>query len=68
LLLPLFLSIFSALAGNMGMKIQKRMLELPSRTYEFASSLKSFFGGGTVMGVAGLAVLGLTFIFFFHFL
>jgi K(+)-stimulated pyrophosphate-energized sodium pump len=52
--------------GNENRK--KRMLELPSRTYEFASSLKSFFGGGTVMGVAGLAVLGLTFIFFFHFL
>jgi K(+)-stimulated pyrophosphate-energized sodium pump len=43
------------------------MLELPSRTYEFASSLKSFFGGGTVMGlgVAGLAVLGLTTFYIF---
>ena len=66
-------AFFSALAGNMGMKIAAKT---NVRTTQAARSslpqaLKVSFGGGTVMGlgVAGLAVLGLTsfFIFFFHF-
>ena len=69
----IFGAFFSALAGNMGMKIAT---ESNVRTTQAARSslpqaLKVSFGGGTVMGlgVAGLAVLGLTtfFIFFFHF-
>ena len=69
----IFGAIFSALAGNMGMKIATKT---NVRTTQAARSslpqaLKVSFGGGTVMGlgVAGLAVLGLTgfFIFFFHF-
>ena len=65
-------AVFSALAGNMGMKIATKT---NVRTTQAAKSslpnaLKVSFGGGTVMGlgVAGLAVLGLTsfFIFFFH--
>jgi K(+)-stimulated pyrophosphate-energized sodium pump len=65
-------AIFSALAGNMGMKIATKT---NVRTTQAARSslpqaLKVAFGGGTVMGlgVAGLAVLGLTafFILFFH--
>jgi K(+)-stimulated pyrophosphate-energized sodium pump len=68
-----FGAIFSALAGNMGMKIATKT---NVRTTQAARSslpqaLKVSFGGGTVMGlgVAGLAVLGLTgfFIFFFHY-
>lgn len=68
-----FGAFFSALAGNMGMKIATKT---NVRTTQAARSslpqaLKVSFGGGTVMGlgVAGLAVLGLTtfFIFFFHF-
>jgi K(+)-stimulated pyrophosphate-energized sodium pump len=41
-----------------------------SCAYQFTTGFKSFFGGGTVMGlgVAGLAVLGLTgFLFSFHY-
>jgi K(+)-stimulated pyrophosphate-energized sodium pump len=68
-----FGAFFSALAGNMGMKIATKT---NVRTTQAARSslpqaLKVSFGGGTVMGlgVAGLAVLGLTtfFIFFFHY-
>jgi K(+)-stimulated pyrophosphate-energized sodium pump len=52
----------------MGMKIATKMLE-PLTGGTFAASIKSSFSGGTVMGlgVAGLAVLGLTSFFFFHF-
>ena len=66
-------AFFSALAGNMGMKIATKT---NVRTTEAAktslpNALKVSFGGGTVMGlgVAGLAVLGLTtfFIIFFHY-
>ncbi|WP_294822731.1 sodium-translocating pyrophosphatase [uncultured Flavobacterium sp.] len=75
LIVPAFIfgAIFSALAGNMGMKIATKT---NVRTTQAARSslpqaLKVSFGGGTVMGlgVAGLAVLGLTgfFIFFFHY-
>lgn len=69
----IFGAIFSALAGNMGMKIATKT---NVRTTQAARSslpqaLKVSFSGGTVMGlgVAGLAVLGLTgfFIFFFHY-
>lgn len=69
----IFGAIFSALAGNMGMKIATKT---NVRTTQAARSslpkaLKISFGGGTVMGlgVAGLAVLGLTvfFIVFFHY-
>jgi K(+)-stimulated pyrophosphate-energized sodium pump len=65
-------AIFSAFAGNMGMKIATKT---NVRTTEAAktslpNALKVSFGGGTVMGlgVAGLAVLGLTLFFlaFYH--
>ncbi|WP_417237741.1 sodium-translocating pyrophosphatase [Bizionia sp.] len=69
----IFGAVFSAFAGNIGMKIATKT---NVRTTQAAKSslpnaLKVSFGGGTVMGlgVAGLAVLGLTifFIGFFHF-
>jgi K(+)-stimulated pyrophosphate-energized sodium pump len=74
LIIPAFIigAVFSALAGNMGMKIATKT---NVRTTEAAktslpNALKVSFGGGTVMGlgVAGLAVLGLTafFILFFQ--
>ena len=62
-------AIFSALAGNIGMRIAT---EANARTAEAAKTslpqaLKVSFGGGTVMGlgVAGLAVLGLSLFFLF---
>lgn len=61
-------AFFSALAGNIGMRIAT---EANARTAEAAktslpNALKVSFGGGTVMGlgVAGLAVLGLSLLFF----
>jgi len=66
-------AIFSALAGNMGMKIATKtnVRTTQAARTSLPNALKVSFGGGTVMGlgVAGLAVLGLTafFIFFFHF-
>lgn len=69
----IFGAIFSALAGNMGMKIATKtnVRTTQAARTSLPSALKISFGGGTVMGlgVAGLAVLGLTafFIFFFHF-
>lgn len=66
-------AIFSALAGNMGMKIATKtnVRTTQAARTSLPEALKISFGGGTVMGlgVAGLAVLGLTafFIFFFHF-
>ncbi len=69
----IFGAIFSALAGNMGMKIatQTNVRTTQAARTSLPEALKISFGGGTVMGlgVAGLAVLGLTafFIFFFHF-
>ena len=71
LIVPAFVvgAIFSALAGNIGMRIAT---EANARTAEAAKTslpkaLKLSFGGGTVMvlGVAGLAVLGLHFGFCF---
>lgn len=63
-----FGAVFSALAGNIGMRIAT---EANTRTAEAAKTslpqaLKVSFGGGTVMGlgVAGLAVLGLSLFFF----
>ena len=69
----IFGAIFSALAGNMGMKIatQTNVRTTQAARTSLPKALKVSFGGGTVMGlgVAGLAVLGLTgfFIFFFHY-
>lgn len=68
----IFGAIFSALAGNMGMKIatQSNVRTTQAARTSLPQALKISFGGGTVMGlgVAGLAVLGLTafFIIFFH--
>ena len=65
-------AIFSALAGNMGMKIATKtnVRTTQAAKTSLPNALKVSFGGGTVMGlgVAGLAVLGLTafFILFFH--
>ena len=71
LIVPAFIvgAIFSALAGNIGMRIAT---EANARTAEAAKTslpkaLQVSFGGGTVMGlgVAGLAVFGLTLWFLF---
>ncbi|WP_034259474.1 sodium-translocating pyrophosphatase [Altibacter lentus] len=71
MIVPAFIfgAIFSALAGNIGMRIAT---EANTRTAEAAKTslpqaLKVSFGGGTVMGlgVAGLAVLGLSLFFMF---
>ncbi len=70
MIVPAFIlgAVFSALAGNIGMRIAT---EANARTAEAAktnlpNALKVSFGGGTVMGlgVAGLAVLGLSLLFF----
>ncbi|CAM4102895.1 sodium-translocating pyrophosphatase [Gillisia hiemivivida] len=67
----IFGAFFSALAGNMGMKIATKtnVRTTQAAKTSLPNALKVSFGGGTVMGlgVAGLAVLGLTsfFIFFF---
>ncbi|MFT5146704.1 MAG: K(+)-stimulated pyrophosphate-energized sodium pump [Polaribacter sp.] len=66
-------AIFSAFAGNMGMKIATKtnVRTTQAAKTSLPNALKVSFGGGTVMGlgVAGLAVLGLTafFIFFFQY-
>src|SRR5690625_1113657 len=66
MIVPAFIfgALFSALAGNIGMRIAT---DANARTAEAAKTslpqaLKVSFGGGTVMGlgVAGLAVLGLS--------
>ena len=71
LIVPAFIvgAIFSALAGNIGMRIAT---EANARTAEAAKTslpkaLQVSFGGGTVMGlgVAGLAVFGLALWFLF---
>ncbi len=65
-------AIFSAFAGNMGMKIATKtnVRTTQAAKTSLPNALKVSFGGGTVMGlgVAGLAVLGLTafFIGFYH--
>jgi K(+)-stimulated pyrophosphate-energized sodium pump len=69
----IFGAFFSALAGNMGMKIATKtnVRTTQAARTSLPQALKVSFGGGTVMGlgVAGLAVLGLTafFIIFFQF-
>ena len=69
MIVPAFIigAIFSAVAGNIGMRVAT---DANSRTTEAARSslpkaLKVSFGGGTVMGlgVAGLAVLGMSLFF-----
>jgi len=71
MIVPAFITgaIFSALAGNIGMRIAT---DANARTAEAArtslpQALKVSFSGGTVMGmgVAGLAVLGLSLFFMF---
>src|SRR6187402_2843192 len=68
----IFGAFFSALAGNMGMKIATKtnVRTTQAARTSLPQALKVSFGGGTVMGlgVAGLAVLGLTgfFILFFR--
>src|SRR6476660_8412036 len=68
----IFGAFFSALAGNMGMKIATKtnVRTTQAARTSLPQALKVSFGGGTVMGlgVAGLAVLGLTgfFIIFFR--
>ena len=65
-------AIFSAFAGNMGMKIATKtnVRTTQAAKTSLPNALKVSFGGGTVMGlgVAGLAVLGLTsfFILFYQ--
>jgi len=65
-------AIFSTFAGNMGMKIATKtnVRTTQAAKTSLPNALKVSFGGGTVMGlgVAGLAVLGLTafFIGFFY--
>ncbi|MCF6306378.1 MAG: sodium-translocating pyrophosphatase [Flavobacteriaceae bacterium] len=69
----IFGAFFSAYAGNMGMKIATKtnVRTTQAARTSLPNALKVSFGGGTVMGlgVAGLAVLGLTlfFIVFYHY-
>jgi len=69
----IFGALFSAWAGNMGMKIATKtnVRTTQAAITSLPNALKISFGGGTVMGlgVAGLAVLGLTtfFILFFQY-
>ena len=57
-----FGALFSAFAGNMGMKIATKtnVRTTQAARTSLPQALKVSFGGGTVMGlgVAGLAVLG----------
>ena len=68
----IFGALFSAFAGNMGMKIATKtnVRTTQAARTSLPNALKVSFGGGTVMGlgVAGLAVLGLTafFIVFYN--
>ncbi len=68
----IFGAVFSAYAGNIGMKIATKtnVRTTQAARTSLPNALKISFGGGTVMGlgVAGLAVLGLTafFIIFYH--
>jgi len=68
----IFGAFFSAFAGNVGMKIATKtnVRTTQAARTSLPKALKVSFGGGTVMGlgVAGLAVLGLTafFIIFYH--
>jgi K(+)-stimulated pyrophosphate-energized sodium pump len=68
----IFGALFSAFAGNMGMRIATKtnVRTTQAAKTSLPNALKVSFGGGTVMGlgVAGLAVLGLTvfFIIFYN--
>ena len=68
----IFGAVFSAFAGNIGMKIATKtnVRTTQAAKTSLPNALKVSFGGGTVMGlgVAGLAVLGLTafFILFYQ--
>ncbi|MGY8926673.1 MAG: sodium/proton-translocating pyrophosphatase, partial [Flavobacteriales bacterium] len=66
----IFGALFSAIAGNMGMRIATKtnVRTTQAARTSLPQALKVSFGGGTVMGlgVAGLAVLGLT-VFFIAF-
>jgi K(+)-stimulated pyrophosphate-energized sodium pump len=68
----IFGAVFSAFAGNIGMKIATKtnVRTTQAARTSLPNALKISFGGGTVMGlgVAGLAVLGLTafFIIFYQ--
>lgn len=68
----IFGAVFSAFAGNIGMKIATKtnVRTTQAARTSLPNALKISFGGGTVMGlgVAGLAVLGLTtfFIIFYN--
>ncbi|MEC8724083.1 MAG: sodium-translocating pyrophosphatase [Bacteroidota bacterium] len=68
----IFGALFSAYAGNVGMKIATKtnVRTTQAARTSLPKALKISFGGGTVMGlgVAGLAVLGLTafFILFYN--
>jgi len=65
-------AVFSAIAGNIGMRIATKanVRTTQAARTSLAKALKVSFAGGTVMGlgVAGLAVFGLSFLFilFFH--
>jgi len=67
----IFGAFFSAYAGNMGMKIATKtnVRTTQAAKTSLPDALKVSFGGGTVMGlgVAGLAVLGLTVFFIIFF-
>ena len=69
----IFGAVFSAFAGNIGMKIATKtnVRTTQAAISSLPKALKISFGGGTVMGlgVASLAVLGLTafFIIFYNF-
>ena len=69
----IFGAFFSAFAGNIGMKIATKtnVRTTQAARTSLPNALKVSFGGGTVMGlgVAGLAVLGLTvfFIIFYNY-
>jgi K(+)-stimulated pyrophosphate-energized sodium pump len=69
----IFGAVFSAFAGNIGMRIATKtnVRTTQAAKTSLPDALKVSFGGGTVMGlgVAGLAVLGLTifFIIFYNY-
>ena len=69
MIIPAFIigAVFSALAGNIGMRIatQTNVRTTQAARTSLPKALKISFGGGTVMGlgVAGLAVFGLSLLF-----
>ncbi|MGQ2107674.1 sodium-translocating pyrophosphatase [Ornithobacterium rhinotracheale] len=70
LIVPAFIvgAVFSAIAGNIGMRVatDANVRTAQAAKTSLPQALKVSFGGGMVMGlgVAGLAVFGLSFIFF----